>query len=57
MVGWPHQLNEHEFEQTMGDGEGKGSLECCSPWGPKRVGHDLVTEQHGKWGKTGTTSL
>ena len=35
MVGWHHQLNGHEFEQTPGDGEGQGSLECCSPWGRK----------------------
>ena len=32
MVGWHHQLNGHEFEQTLGDGEGQGSLACCSPW-------------------------
>ena len=32
MVGWYHRLNEHEFEQTLGDGEGQGSLVCCSPW-------------------------
>ena len=32
MVGWHHQLNGHEFEQTMGDSEGQGSLACCSPW-------------------------
>ena len=31
MVGWHHQLNGHEFEQTPGDGEGQGSLACCSP--------------------------
>ena len=31
MVGWHHQPNEHEFEQTLGDGEGQGSLMCCSP--------------------------
>ena len=31
MVEWHHQLNGHEFEQTLGDGEGQGSLECCSP--------------------------
>ena len=35
MVGWHHQLNSHEFEQTLGDNEGKGSLVCCSPWGHK----------------------
>ena len=33
MVGWHHQLNRHKFEQTPGDGEGQGSLACCSPWG------------------------
>ena len=32
MVWWHHQLNGHEFEQTPGDGEGQGSLACCSPW-------------------------
>ena len=31
MVGWHHQLNEHELEQTLGDGEGQGRLACCSP--------------------------
>ena len=36
MVGWHHQLNGHEFEQNPGDGEGQGSLECCSPWGHKK---------------------
>ena len=35
MVGWHHQLNGHQFEQTLGDSEGQGSLECCSPWGHK----------------------
>ena len=33
------------FEQTLRDGEGQGSLVCCSPWGWQRVGHDLATEQ------------
>ena len=35
MVGWHHRLNGHEFEQALGDGEGQGSLACCSPWGLK----------------------
>ena len=35
MVGWHYQLNGHEFEQSLGDGEGQGSLACCSPWGLK----------------------
>ena len=35
MVGWHHQLNGHESEQTPGDGEGHASLACCSSWGLK----------------------
>ena len=34
-IGWHHWLNGHEFEQTLGDGEGQGSLVCYSPWGCK----------------------
>ena len=37
MIGWHHQLNGHEFEQTPGGSEGKRSLECCSPWGFKEL--------------------
>ena len=37
MVGWHHQLNGHEFEQTSGDGEGQGSLVCWSPRGQKEL--------------------
>ena len=33
MAGWHHQLNGCESEQTLGDGEGQGSLACCSPGG------------------------
>ena len=33
MVGWHHQLNRHEFEQTLGDSEGQRSLVCCNSWG------------------------
>ena len=33
MVGWHHQLNGLELEQTPGDGDGQGSLACCSLWG------------------------
>ena len=44
MIVWHHQLNEHVFEQTPGNGEGQGSLEYCSPWG-HRVGHNWATEQ------------
>ena len=35
MVGWHHQLNGHEFEQTPRDSEGQGNLVCCSTWGHK----------------------
>ena len=36
-VGWHHRLNGHEFEQTLGDGEGQGSLECRYPRGHKEL--------------------
>ena len=42
MVGWHHQLYGHEFEQAPGDGEGQGSLACCSPWVHKVLD---ITEQ------------
>ena len=35
MVGWHHRLIGRESEQALGDGEGQGSLACCSPWGGK----------------------
>ena len=35
IVAWHHRLNGHEFEQTLGDGEGQRSLACCSPRGRK----------------------
>ena len=37
MVGWHHQLNGHEFEETPGVGDGQGGLACCSPWGCKEL--------------------
>ena len=37
MLGWHHWFNEHEFEQTLGDGEGQGSLMCCSLWHHKEL--------------------
>ena len=46
MVRWHHGLKGSKFEQTPGDGEGQGTLVGCSPWGHKRVGHDLVTKRH-----------
>ena len=37
VVGWCHWLNGHEFEQTLGDSDGPGSLACCSPRGRKEL--------------------
>ena len=48
MVRWHHQLNGHEFEQTLGDSEGQGSLVCCNPHQTQlklqRVRHNWATE-------------
>ena len=51
MVGWHHQLNEHEFQQTPGDSEGQGSLVCCSPRGRKELDMTewLDNKFGGKW--------
>ena len=43
MVGWPHWLDGHEFEQAPGVGDEQGSLVCCSPW-DHRVGQDWEGE-------------
>ena len=37
IVGWHHQVNGHEFKQTLGDSKGQGILVCCSPWGHKEL--------------------
>ena len=44
MVGQHHQLNRHEFEQTLENSGGQGSLACCGPWGHNEL--DMETEQH-----------
>ena len=45
MVGWHHQFNEHEFEQTLGDSEGRETwCAVCNSWG-HRVEHDWAIEQ------------
>ena len=36
-VRWHHQLDEHEFEQALGVGDGQGSLACFSPWVRKEL--------------------
>ena len=35
MIEWHHRHDEHDFEQTLGDGEGQRSLACFSSWGHK----------------------
>ena len=37
MAGWHHRLNGHEFEYTLGIGDGQGGLVCCSLWGCKEL--------------------
>ena len=38
MVEWHHRHHEHKFEQVSGDGEGQGSLACCSSWDLRELG-------------------
>ena len=42
MVGWHHQLNEDDFKQTPGVGDGQGGLVCCGPRGREE---SATTEQ------------
>ena len=36
--GWmANRFSAHEFEVAPGDGEGQGSLACCSPWGREEL--------------------
>ena len=35
MAGWHHQLDELEFEEIPGVGDGQGGLVCCDSWGCK----------------------
>ena len=51
IVGCHHQLNEHEFEQAPGDGEGQGSLVCYSPSGRKES--DTTYQQNNHLGACG----
>ena len=37
IVGWHHQLNEHEFEETPGDAQTSGVLQSMRL---QRVGHN-----------------
>ena len=54
VVGWHHQLNGHESEQTQGDSEEQGSLACCSLWGCKesdmteRLNNTIIRQWKGR---------
>ena len=37
MVGWHHQLDGHEFEQSLRVGDEQGNLACCRPQGCKKL--------------------
>ena len=53
MAGWRHQLDGHEFEWTLGVGDGQGGLACCNSWGCKKSD---MTEQL-NWTKLRLDSL
>ena len=40
MFGWHHRLKGYEFDQTLGDSEGQGSLARCKSMGLQRVRYD-----------------
>ena len=50
MVGWHDWLSGHEFKNTPGDGDGQGSLACCSPWGHKELDTTEWLNNKNKWG-------
>ena len=55
MVGWHHWLDEHEFGQAPGVGDGQGGLACCSPWGHKES--DMTEQLNETEGKSTTIKI
>ena len=49
-------VNRREFGESLGDSEGQGRLEGCSPWGC-RVRHDLMTARQQHQSKDTTTQM
>ena len=47
----------HEFEQTLGGGEGQGSLVCCHPWGCKESDMTERLNNNNKWKMISVTKL
>ena len=52
MAGWHHRLDGHEFEWTLGVGDGQGGLACCDSWGHK----ESHTTEHLNWTELNWTS-
>ena len=44
MAGWNHRLDGHEFESTLGVGDGQGGLACCSSWDRKELDTTELTD-------------
>ena len=55
MVGRHHHLKGREFEQTLGDNGGQGSLACCYSWGHKEL--DTTEQLNSPGQNTGMGSL
>ena len=55
MFRWHHRLSGPEFVQTLGHGEGQGSLVCCSPWGYQES--DVTKWLNNNWTLQPTTSF
>ena len=53
---WLDGINGHEFEQALGDGEGQGSLVCCSPWGHKELDSTEQLKNNNNTGKRAKTN-
>ena len=51
MLGWHCGLNGREFEETLGDSEGQGSVACCSAQGPKEL--NMTQQLNNKKKQTG----
>ena len=55
MDGWHHWFKGHEFEQTLGDGDGQGCLVCFSPWDCKESDMTEQLKTNRWWGGQGYT--
>ena len=44
MIRWHHQLEQHEFKEVLGVGDGQESMTCCRKWGVTKFELDWETE-------------